>query len=543
MKRQFLILGLFLVLLSGIGIVSAETLTGTLGGIATNQSQINNTAGSLGYNAGVKEVYITNIQYATGTVSMVHFDGPGKKGTFSAGSPVGDTGTFTMRATSVSGNIVAHGTAGYQRNFNIGGTEIEGYQYLVFDQWLLNNVTTGSAYYYVVLDNPLSTVYNMSLGAQDVAGHYGGDGDIVFAGHTGGNAEVSGITLRTIQETATAVYTLVKPSGLGIQGNVVKSGLSRIYILNGTSPYATITNDNTPNINNLSVNTNAQTIIVCLLTPGGHWFNSSVLFTSGTGMPTPTPTPTPTVTLLPGQFWTTFAAQDATTGGLIPGAEIDIYSRFKGTWDNATSSTGERIIATSSNNYYDVYGSASGYSNGSLINVMAYNNAYYLVNLFPTTGLPSVPGQVNLFVSVTERETGLPISGASVSVATPGSWTVQGETDNKGIEIFSTSNSSVKYITVSKTGYKKETRTITTPASGNYNAVLQMSRIVVTTVPTGYIPPGSVTPVTTMDSRSTTEKDQDMMNMIRDSGPNLIQLAIAVTMISLLGLMAKGFGK
>jgi mannose/fructose/N-acetylgalactosamine-specific phosphotransferase system component IID len=131
----------------------------------------------------------------------------------------------------------------------------------------------------------------------------------------------------------------------------------------------------------------------------------------------------------------------------------------------------------------------------------------------------------------------------SVTVSTPGSYTVNGETDSTGSEVFSTSNSSVKYITVSKTGYKAETRTITTPASGNYNAVLQMSRIVVTTVPTGYIPPGGVTPVTTMDSRSTTEKDTDMMNMVRDAGPQLIQLAIVVTMISLLGLMTKGFGK
>lgn len=72
---------------------------------------------------------------------------------------------------------------------------------------------------------------------------------------------------------------------------------------------------------------------------------------------------------------------------------------------------------------------------------------------------------------------------------------------------------------------------------------VSLHKQVVTTRPTSTIPPGGITPAITIDPRSASQKDADMMDMIRTAGPNLIQLALAVTMISLLGLMTKGFGK
>lgn len=541
MKKITFILILFLVVLSsGIGIVSAETLTGTPGG--STYAQTNITVAHFGTQTNaLSMIAVNSVESAIGTVALVKFDET-SPATFTGPIKSGNSSPFIAK---IGSQVIVTGTFGYQRSFDGLGVEQLGYQWMTFnDDW---NVTGQSGDKDLALTFPQGLpdgilIYGWNTGAYPAV-----DGDMWF-GYSA-NRQMTGQYLRTVSESTYAGYSLSSPSGIGITGTITKNvggitytNLAGIYKA-GTGVAITTQSVMTSTDLNVSTILYPSGIYVGIKSPLGVWYNSSTLFSGGGTTPTPTPTPTPTVTLLPGQFWTTFAAQDATTGGLIPGAEIDIYSRFTGTWNNATTSTGERTIATSSDNYYDVNGNASGYSSGSLTNVMAYNNAYYLVNLFPTTGLPSVPGQVNLFVSVTERETGLPISGASVSVATPGSWTVQGETDNKGIEIFSTSNSSVKYITVSKTGYKAETRTITTPASGNYNAVLQMSRIVVTTVPTGYIPPGGVTPVTTMDSRSTTEKDTDMMNMIRDSGPQLIQLAIIVTMISLLGLITKGFGK
>lgn len=537
MEKQLLILVCFLIVLSGIGIVSGETLTGMLGGAGTTST--NYTIADTTQFTTFAGLGVHNIESTKYTYSLVRWEPVSGKSTFNSTTPVGNS---TMFNGTIGTQLVTQGRMGYQRIFNGGGVEQSGYQWMVFDFWNVTGLTGDKTIVITIQDGSkldgILTTNNMWGNGPDNPIEDGGLKFLSFGG----------IYYRVIQEEVYNDYSLTKPSGIGIAGNITKTVggtnyLTKIYVFNGDSPYNAITSDTVFNGINTPVNTNVESLTISMKTPAGYWYNSSRLFQAGSGTPTPTPTPTPTVTLNPGEFWLTFSAEDATTGGLIPGAEIDIYSEFAGTWNNATTTSGERTIASSQGHVYDAYGSASGYVNGSALDKIAYPNQNYLIKLFPSTGLPNIPGYVNLFVSVTERETGSPISGVSVTVSTPGSFTVNGETDNTGSEVFSTSNSSVKYITVSKTGYKAETRTITTPASGNYNAVLQMSRVLVTTQPTGYIPPGGVTPQKTIDPRSSSEKDQDMMNMVRDSGPNLIQLAIVVTMISLLGLMTKGFGK
>ena len=90
-------------------------------------------------------------------------------------------------------------------------------------------------------------------------------------------------------------------------------------------------------------------------------------------------------------------------------------------------------------------------------------------------------------------------------------------------------------ISVSKTGYVGQTRTV--QVIGTTNAFsFELSKQYVTTEPTAnpYESP-------TVDTRDDSEKDAEMMDKIRDAGPNLIDLAIAATVIGLLGLMTKGF--
>lgn len=534
---------MFLVVLtSGIGIVSAETHTETIS--RGSSSYLLNF--SLGYapdNIGHPALTQINCQDAEQTLGLkaiVHYSP-------SVSYPVyHDVGSANSAQTTVTGTIgtnqIFTGLIGYQNVYS-GGTFLFGYTYITTDNWMMGN-RTGIQQVNLTYNN--SAVNNMSTWIQGIYASNPGAGSnnvFIYSGKMSTGLEQTVITLPVI----TIPIIATRPNGLGgADISIIKPSnltATKIIVYSGSSIAA---GDATPDLQpvfNATLDVAHSTNLKISAYDGASNLigNSTLFFTGST--PTPTPTVTPTITLNPGEFWLTFSAEDATTGGLIPGAEIDIYSQSAGTWNNATTTSGERTIASSQGYVYDAYGSATGYVNGSAQDKIAYPNQNYLVKLFPSTGLPDVPGYVNLFVSVTERETGSPISGVSVTVSTPGSYTVNGETDSTGSEVFSTTNSSVKYITVSKTGYKAETRTITTPASGNYNAVLQMSRIVVTTVPTGYIPPGSVTPVTTMDPRSTTEKDTDMMNMIRDSGPQLIQLAIAVTMISLLGLMTKGFGK
>lgn len=537
----------------GIGTVSAETASGTLGSSAWNSSTYNIGYGSSFTTYKLHTMYIQNFENSGDFRSLINWN-TADKFTFDAGAPPGAQTSVTFRLANATqdgiggplkkdGRIIGTGQIGYQRYYNGANPPVEqnnGYIYVYADNW---NVSTDNGLTYIYLEYDSNLLYNLSV--HNAAGGWAPANMGAFIA-LGGGAEGGLYTMNKAVNTW-ASYIATKPSGLSIQGTVNKTSdgstyyNSRAYITQSNG--SVITSDTVANPNTFSFNVPQDQIIICVLSTNAVWFNSSLLFTPGGVTPTPTPTPTPTVTLNPGEFWLTFSAEDATTGGLIPGAEIDIYSEFAGTWNNATTTSGERTIASSQNHVYDAYGSASGYTDGSALDKVAYPNQNYLVKLFPSSGLPNVPGYINLFVSVTERETGSPISGVSVTVSTPGSYTVNGETDSTGSEVFSTSNSSVKYITVSKSGYKSETRTITTPASGSYNAALQMSRVLVTTQPTSYIPPGGVTPQITVDPRSSTEKDQDMMNMIRDAGPNLIQLAIVVTMISLLGLMTKGFGK
>lgn len=528
-------------MVTGIGIVSAETLTGTLGGYNITAGSVFDRATSSADPIAFSNLSVGSIELTNGLKVVIRTDADGSrkavfKDTTTAGQVIPITITYGI-------NTVGTGQFGYQRRWDNAyptPAEIIGYQYITFDTWNITGLT-GNLILNVSYDVNATQFSYMPKAASGTPPA----GTMVFSsGSAGGGA---GAYQMFYDFTTYANYIATKPEGLRIAGNVTKSvdGVnypSRAYVLDGVSGVV-VSSQATITSSDFNFTVSNEQIKIAIQDSQLNWYNSSTLFSAGSGTPTPTPTPTPTVTLNPGEFWLTFSAEDATTGGLIPGAEIDIYSEFASTWNNATTTTGERTIASSQGHVYDAYGSATGYTNGSALDKIAYPNQNYLVKLFPSTGLPDVPGYVNLFVSVTERETGSPISGVSVTVSTPGSYTVNGETDNTGSEVFSTSNSSVKYITVSKSGYKSETRTITTPASGSYNAALQMSRALVTTQPTSYIPPGGVTPQITVDPRSSTEKDQDMMNLVRDAGPNLIQLAIVVTMISLLGLMTKGFGK
>lgn len=548
MKKQTLFLVLLLLVLTGsIGIVSASTETGSFSSEAVTQENI-----SVPYGGGMTtltpdSVYIKDTSLLGTLQTILVIGQPGMTSVI-----LRDGGTYYSGQTPFTSEL-GSGIIGYQEVYDNNGGFLFEYGYIIYDTFVASGPVSrwdNLTYNHTAVHNfKFQTSYAISaISSPPTHGAWFGNSYMatpsIVAYITGGSYGMG--VFNNIYYPFHNTYSASSGIGnLSVSGTIIKnvSGVSygsKGFVYNATSG-AAIASESTATSTNWNFSVFQGNIKIGVIDANNVSYNSSTLFTSA--IPTPTPTPTPTVTLGPGQFWLTFSAEDATTGGLIPGAEIDIYSEFAGTWNNATTTSGERTIATSQNHIFDAYGSASGYVNGSALDKIAYPNQNYLVKLFPTTGLPNVPGYVNLFVSVTERETGSPISGVSVTVNTPGSFTVTGETDNTGSEVFSTSNSSVKYITVSKSGYKSETRTITTPASGNYNAALQMSRVLVTTQPTSYIPPGGVTPQITVDPRSSTEKDQDMMNMVRDAGPNLIQLAIVVTMISLLGLMTKGFGK
>jgi hypothetical protein len=345
MKKQFTILVLvLLILVSGIGIVSAETLTGTWGSggdYNTSTCTYGAVGGGVDY-TNATYLKLNNTEYLTPLVSMVRWDGPAAndKAKFRVSNPT-TPGEATPFIGYIGNTQVVTGTIGYQRYWDWLGTEQIGYQYVIFNTWNLTGFT-GTQYLNMSYNHAnLHYLYYYTFGSCGVP-PVGFTNMRMGTTLPNGDYDVLGTYLWTKYDSFTHTYTVTSPAGLGISGGVDKLGYSsKIYIVNATSNIPIISEYSISSVN-YNFTSLTQPIYFSAYSSLGQWYNSTTLFS--TQSVTPTPTPTPTVTLNPGEFWLTFSSEDATTGGLIPGAEIDIYSEFAGTWNNATTSSGERTI-------------------------------------------------------------------------------------------------------------------------------------------------------------------------------------------------------
>ena len=540
MKKQVIILVLVLLVLSGgIGIVSAETLAGSLGdsGYNTTGYTVVQTGGQV---SPLTKLHVKNIQYSTGTITLTLFQS-GVVSSVDAGAPAGVGIPFTAHLTTAGGTQLGDGTIGYQRVFNTVGTELPGSMWIYFNNWSTGGNTGTQTIY---LNYSQNAFYNYSFQQESGSDSAVPNGGMVFK-QDAGTALASGDYLQLKDISSTAAYTASKPSGIGITGNITKTlGSSQAFVFSATGTI--LTSQSTVSTSPLNFSVSAEQIKIGIFTSNAVWYNTSVLFSPGI-TPTPTVTPTPAPTIAPGYVRTTVQTIDGTTGNEIHGSNIFLYDVEGSTWSNSTSDgDGSHYIDTLPYHTINAYATftvfADHYSDAEALGLPTgyYGGITYSLSMFPPALSPG-EGNVNLYVTVQDADTYDIIRDASVQVRLPTGAVQGGNTGSSGTEIFVVPNSTVINIAATKSGYVGSNTVINSGAGTTASATVYLHKAVVTTTPTSTIPAGGITPVITVDSRSASEKDNAMMDKVRDAGPTLIDLAIAATIIGLLGLMAKAF--
>jgi len=543
MKKQVLILVCFLVVLSGIGIVNAETVSGTLGseGITSYNYETLRSTSSGGQS--FKVLFLKNIESIPSPTAFIHFDQPGYLPSYSNASAYSGLINFTL---TIDGDVRATGQFGYQRSFS-GSTEIPGFRYLLFDTWNntgLSGDKTGSLNWddgelgQVISNGEVGPVTSAPTG-------YMAFGGITIAGYQTLNMDI----------TFWNEYAATSPQGLGIAGVITKtvSGTpysSRAYIINATSG-SVLTSELSTNTNNWNFSVVSQTVKISILSSTGQWFNTSNLFAPAV-TPTPTATPTTAPTIAPGFVRTSVETIDGTTGNTIHGSNIFLYDVEGSTWSNSSSDAdGIHYIDTLPYHTINAYGTftvfAGEYTDASALGLPTgyYGGFTYYLSMFPPALSPG-EGNVNLYVTVLDADSYDIIRDASVQVRLPTGAVQGGSTGSSGTEIFVVPNSTVINIAAAKAGYVGSNTVVNSGAGTTASATVYLHKAVITTTPTSTIPPGGVTPAVTADPNdpsitgSTNAKGQEMLNWLAMNGMDLVQLCFLVTVMALLGIK---FGK
>lgn len=248
------------------------------------------------------------------------------------------------------------------------------------------------------------------------------------------------------------------------------------------------------------------------------------------------------VPVLPGLIRTLAQCKDGQSGAQA-GCNLQLMDVNANSWSNATSPNGLWCIDTLPAHSLDFYADATGYTPVSRtgLPVIVGGITYDLV-LWPSDLPPAPDGKITLYIIVTDAEYGALLSGASIMVRDNTGTTQAQTTSISGARSFFVSNSSLVYVSVSKSGYISRARTVSTPVSGTDTETISLQRAVITTQATSTIPPGGVTTAVTVDPNdpsitgSTTAKGQEMMNWLAMNGMSLVQLCFLVTILALLGV-------
>lgn len=543
-------------MLSGIGIVSAETVTGELGASGYNSTTWENGPlqyyGWPGSHTPQPFQYITypNFELSGGTAAIIRWETSNYGNwfdTYDAGAPAGASTPVIVRISNstflkTDGRVVATGSVGYQRYYNSAVPPVEqfgGYKYLQTNlDWDIGN-ETGTQY--LLMEYNHAALYNTTIRM------YGSTGPPTGFTEFGYGLGSSGLYLQNKLTDAYATYSATKPSGIGISGTVTKEYLgtpynSRIFITNSTG--YVITSEAVANSNQFNFTTTADQIYICMYSSSLQWHNSTLLFAPGSGFPTPTPTvtqtPSPYSTIPAGYIRSMFQAVDGVTSGQIHNATINIKDETAGTWFNGSylgmgSYYGTWYIDTLPGHTLSGYGSADGYTSTSLLNVPADGNKMYELIMQPGSVAPAPTGKVKLFVLVNDFDSGAAVSNAKVTVSMFQESTVIGYTNTAGTATFDVKNVTGFTATAEKNGYYAVTRSGTTTASGPDTIRIELRKPTVTPVVTRTPVAGEVTARPTLDMRTASEKDNDIMDLIRNNGESLVSLAILMTMIFLVG--------
>lgn len=229
---------------------------------------------------------------------------------------------------------------------------------------------------------------------------------------------------------------------------------------------------------------------------------------------------------------------DGMTSGGIYDSAIQMKDVEAGAWSNVSNSGGWWCIDTLPGHSLNLYAQASGYTDVSQIGVAANGGRYYLV-MWPDYIPAASAGNVTLYALVYDQQTGAPLYMSSVRVDGNSINTIVKNTGPEGQAMFTVKNDTAIHVTASKTGYTSITKVLTTSHFGPDTVMISLPRTSTTPTATPTATPSWMTPSTTVDPRTSTQKDQDMMNLIRDNGSALIGLAIITTMLGLMKMWGK----
>lgn len=552
-------MALFLVVLtSGIGIVSAETLTGTF--TSSNVYQENKTDG--GGNLApyyINSVYIKDIG-GLGKLSVILYTGVNSFSTQLVQHDAGEHYAGQAPFTSELGS----GLIGYNEVYDSNGVFLFEYIYVQYD--IFNNEgQSGSRWDNLTYDHAL--VHNLSIplwvnpvNIQPSYGAYVGDSAtnrLMISYNTPGYA-YSNYLYNNVQYDFSNQYTATGTNGNWVINGRVNKTIdsvaysSRGFVIDGTTGGILAQEDYPGTSTDWNFSIFRGNIKIGVIDSHNQTYISEALFPYSGITPTITPTPTSNEDQPPAAGYVrTYAHVKDRGGNLIHGANINIKDTFGNTWRNSSSDAdGISFIDTLPNAYINIYADFTVFENeflpGSLLTqaVGSGGNTYYLI-LYPWESGAS-EGNVSLYVEVKDVD-GSFIPYANVQIVLSTGYSYAGSTANLGSKVFLVPNNTVVRATGSASGYLPATVIGNSGTGGSMTMTINLHKQVITVQPTATVPPGGVTPAQTVDPNDpvlhggdTSFKAQEMMNFLAMNGMDLVQLCFLVTICALLGIK---FGK
>jgi hypothetical protein len=224
----------------------------------------------------------------------------------------------------------------------------------------------------------------------------------------------------------------------------------------------------------------------------------------------------------------TIEAKDYLTGALVSGTDFNVLNKASTLWSNVTAVGGKYDFWLPYNTQLDIEAVAGGYAtakkNWTVTNVPVYD-----LWMIMYAGETPAATNVSMSVNVLDGNTMNLMPNVNVRLNDGQVKT----TSNAGVATFTVLAAKTYQIIASYPGYQSGSRTFTTGTGGiSQEVAVIIYKSVITTAPS--LPPG-VTAQVTVDTRTDQQKDNEMMGIIRTNAPLLIEVAILMTLMYMLG--------
>lgn len=564
-KRILFILVLCLLVITPI--VSATTLTGTLGASYYNQTYVTQSSGSSSASFPITSMYSPTFENTGKLTSIVQwFPTPVANAfTTDVGAPNGATTTVTIRISNNSceasypyrplkqdGRIVGTGTLGYQRVFNTATPPVEqmgGYMWLALDSWSLGT-DTGTQYLYLEY-NPAS-LYNLSGKSSSGSPYPAGTAVFGFRNPSGGTTQVPYYgTYSNLKDVSVfADYNVSYPAGAGTLGRFTKTVSGTPYN-SQAFVYDSVGNILTSDITLSSTNFNFSTATGTLYPPirlgikdslGTMW-NSSLLFTPTIPTVTPTPTPVPGVPSTPADMSNiTIAVKYVLNDTAVGTAYVELQSYLKAANHNdpnAWQSSLQGYTNPTTGYFQSDMTTITGYDFKVIVQKPGFQTTtewitpspyYYsrIIYLYADTTGGGVPTTINMTLQVKNSVSGANIANAVVTArdTIAGTSPRSAVTNATGYAVFKTFPNTANIDgTITATNYQTRSWSIEVdPETGTYLQSKDYSKVLY--MATIGVPTGTQTPFPTP---TPTPVSQDILSL--SATPDSVSVGDNVTLV------------